>query len=62
MGKILTSKDVCQRLGIPFYKLQYLFDSGKIRDVDRTTTGHRLYTEGDIRRIQEALFGITARG
>ncbi len=58
MGKILTSKDVCQRLGIPFYKLQYLFDSGKIRDVDRISTGDRIYTEDDIKRIQKALFEV----
>ncbi len=61
MGKILTSKDVCQRLRIPFYKLQYLFDSGKIRDVDRISTGDRIYTEADIRRIQEVLFGVTTK-
>jgi DNA-binding transcriptional MerR regulator len=61
MGKILTSKDVCQRLGIPFYKLQYLFDSGKVRDVDRISTGDRIYTEADIQRIRKALFGVTAK-
>lgn len=61
MGKILTSKDVCQRLKIPFYKLQYLFDSGKIRDVDRISTGDRVYTEVDILRIKEALFEMMAK-
>ncbi len=61
MEKILTSKDVCRRLGIPFYKLQYLFDSGKIRDVDRISTGDRVYTEEDIKRIKEVLFGMLAK-
>ncbi len=61
MEKILTSKDVCRRLGIPFYRLQYLFDSGKIRDVDRISTGDRVYTEADVRRIQESLFGVAAK-
>ncbi len=58
MGKILTSKDVCRRLGIPFYKLQYLFDSKKVRDVSRTTTGDRIYTEEDIHQIRKALFEV----
>ena len=62
MGKILTRKDVCQRLRIPFYKVQYIFDSGKIRDVARTTTGNRIYTEEDIKRIKEVLFGISVKG
>lgn len=61
MGKILTSKDVCQRLGIPFYRLQYLFDSGKIKDVDRISTGDRVYTEEDIPRIKKALFEVMAK-
>ncbi len=61
MEKVFTSKDVCQVLKIPFYKLQYLFDSGKAQDVSRTTTGDRLYTEEDIRRIKETLFGVTAK-
>ncbi len=61
MEKIFTSKDVCTILNIPFYKLQYLFDSGKIRDVSRTTTGDRLYTEEDIQRIRKALFEVMTK-
>ncbi len=58
MEKILTSKDVCRELKIPFYKLQYLFDSGKVRDVSRTTTGDRIYTEDDVKVIKKALFDL----
>ena len=61
MGRILTSKDVCRELRIPFYKLQYLFDTGKIQDVERTSSGKRVYTEGDIKVIREALFEVMAK-
>ena len=58
MGKVLTSKDICVELNIPFYKLQYLFDAGKIRDVSRTSSGKRVYTEEDIKEIKQALFEL----
>ncbi len=58
MGRVLTSKDICRELKIPFYKLQYLFDTGKVRDVQRTSSGKRVYTEKDIKMIREALFEI----
>jgi DNA-binding transcriptional MerR regulator len=58
---VLTSKDICRELKIPFYKLQYLFDTGKIRDVQRTSSGKRIYREEDINVIREALFEVTAR-
>ncbi len=61
MGRILTSKDVCMELSIPFYKLQYLFDTGKIRDVERTSSGKRVYTDGDIKVIKEALFEVATK-
>lgn len=61
MEKIFTSKDVCQKFKIPFYKLQYLFDSGKIKDVTRTTTGDRIYSEDDIKRIRRVLFEVMAK-
>ena len=58
MGRVLTSKDICQELKIPFYKLQYLFDTGKVRDVQRTSSGKRIYREEDINVIKEALFSM----
>ncbi len=61
MGKVLTSKDVCMELKIPFYKLQYLFDTGKVRDVQRTSSGKRIYSEADIKVIREALFDVSAK-
>lgn len=61
MENIFTSKDVCRELKIPFYKLQYLFDSGRVRDVSRTSTGNRVYTENDIKRIRELLFEVSAK-
>lgn len=61
MGRVLTSKDICQELKIPFYKLQYLFDTGKVRDVQRTSSGRRTYTREDIKVIREALFEVMAK-
>ncbi len=61
MEKILTSRDVCKKLEVPFYKLQYLFDTGKIRDVQRTSSGKRIYTEDDINIIREALFEVASK-
>ena len=61
MGRVLTSKDICRELKIPFYKLQYLFDTGKIRDVQRTSSGKRIYPTGDIIVIREALLEVMAK-
>ncbi len=61
MGRVLTSKDICRELKIPFYKLQYLFDTGKVREVQRTSSGKRVYTEEDIKPIREALFEVSAK-
>ncbi len=61
MTKVLTSKDICRELKIPFYRLQYLFDTGKIKDVERTSSGKRIYAEGDIKVIREALFEVSAK-
>ncbi len=58
MEKVFTSKDVCRELKIPFYKLQYLFDSGRVRDVYRNSTGNRIYTEDDVKVIKKALFDL----
>ncbi len=61
MGMVLTSKDICRELKIPFYKLQYLFDTGKVQDVQRTSSGKRVYTKEDIGVIREALFEVMAK-
>jgi DNA-binding transcriptional MerR regulator len=61
MTIVFTSKDICKKLKIPFYKLQYLFDTGKIQDVQRTSSGKRIYTEGDIKAIGDVLFEVMAK-
>ncbi len=61
MGRILTSKDICRELNIPFYKLQYLFDTGKVRDVQRTSSGKRIYMEDDIKDIRQTLFEVSTK-
>ncbi len=61
MTTVLTSKDVCKELGVPFYRLQYLFDAGKVRDVQRTSSGRRVYTKEDIKLVREALFEVMTK-
>ncbi len=61
MGRVLTSKDICRELNIPFCKLQYLFDTRKVRDVQRTSSGKRIYTEMDIKAIRAALCEVAAK-
>ena len=61
MEMIFTSKDVCRELKIPFYKLQYLFDTGKVKEVCRTSSGKRVYTKENIGVIREALFGVAPK-
>ena len=61
MGRVLTSKDVCRELNTPFYKFQYLFDTGRILDVQRTSSEKLIYMEEDIKLIKQALFEVSAK-
>ncbi|MCP4254143.1 MAG: MerR family transcriptional regulator [Candidatus Scalindua sp.] len=61
MGRVLTSRDICRELGILPYKLQYMFNTGKIREVERTSSGWRVYTKNDVKAIKKALFKEKAR-
>jgi DNA-binding transcriptional MerR regulator len=48
---LLSSRDVCKKLGIAYHKLEYLFFHGQIAEPHRTTGGRRLFSEADIKRI-----------
>ncbi|MGR3318777.1 MAG: hypothetical protein ACUZ8O_09895 [Candidatus Anammoxibacter sp.] len=63
MEKLLNSSDVCQRLNIPNYKLDYLFKSRKLKKENFNTLGNRqlVFNEGDLDKIKEALFGINSK-
>jgi DNA-binding transcriptional MerR regulator len=58
--KLLSTSEVLIRLGIPMYKLRYLFQVGKLNDRDfiKLHNGHRVYRECDIPKIREALFSV----
>jgi DNA-binding transcriptional MerR regulator len=59
--KILSTSEILKILGIPMYKLRYLFQVGKLRDDDfiKLGNGHKVYRESDIPKIKAALFEIT---
>lgn len=59
--KILSTGEVLKILGIPMYKLRYLFQVGKLRDSDfiKLGNGHKIYRKSDISKIKEALFEIS---
>lgn len=55
--EILTSRDVCRELKIPYHRLEYAFFNGLIPEVAKTSGGRRVYTEADVRRIAAIIHG-----
>lgn len=57
-GKLLTVSEVLRLLDIPRYRLNYLFDSRKLRSEDFLTlpNGHRIFRESDLEKIKEVLW------
>ena len=53
--KILTAKDVCNTLNIPYWRLEYLFKAGKVSEVQRTSTNQRVFTKKDLAQIKDVL-------
>ena len=53
--KIYTSGEVARLLGIPFNKLLYLENTGKIDPAKRTGTYKRYYTKEDLEMLKEQL-------
>ncbi len=62
--KLLSTSEVLRILSIAKHRLDYLFECRKLKREDFITlqNGHRIYRYGDLAKIREALFGITARG
>ncbi len=58
--KLLSTSEVLRKLNIAKHKLNYLFESRKLKREDFTTldNGHRIYRQSDIARIKEALFQV----
>ncbi len=62
-GKLLSTSEVLRVLNIAKHKLDYLFESRKLRREDFTTldNGHRIYKESDLNKIKQALFEVSAK-
>ncbi len=58
--KLLSTSEVLRTLNIAKHKLDYLFESRKLRREDFTTldNGHRIYQESDLNKIRQALFEV----
>lgn len=56
--KLLSTSEVLRKLNIAKHKLDYLFESRKLRREDFTTldNGHRIYKEADVNKIRQVLF------
>ncbi|MCR4321306.1 MAG: hypothetical protein NUV74_13340 [Candidatus Brocadiaceae bacterium] len=56
--KLYTVSNVLRLLRVPRYKLDYLFDSRRLKEEDflRMPNGHKVFRESDIPKIQQALF------
>ena len=61
--KLLSTSEVLRVLNIAKHKLDYLFESRKLRREDFTTlgNGHRVYRQGDLCKIKEALFEVSTK-
>jgi len=54
MPALWTLGEVAEMLNVPEHRIQYLFRSRKIPDVQRIG-GRRVFTQEDVRRAAEAL-------
>ena len=61
--KLLSTSEVLRILNIAKHKLDYLFESRKLRREDFTTldNGHRVYRQSDLSKIREALFEVSTK-
>ncbi len=61
--RLLSTSEVLRMLNVPSYRLDYLFKSRKLKAEDFTTldNGHRVYRQGDLSKIREALFEVSAK-
>jgi hypothetical protein len=61
--KLLSTSEVLRELNIAKHKLDYLFESRKLKREDFTTldNGHRIYKVGDLNKIKKALFDVMSK-
>lgn len=61
--KLYTLTQVVQKLNIAKHKLNYLFDSRRLKTEDflKLPNGERVYRESDIERIKRVLFEVSTK-
>ncbi|KXK28783.1 MAG: hypothetical protein UZ01_02523 [Candidatus Brocadia sinica] len=62
--RFFSLKEVLGILNIPKHRLDYLFDSRRLKSEDflKLGNGHRVFKEGDIVKIKQALFDVQTKG
>ncbi len=61
---LLSTSEVLRILNVPSYRLDYLFKSRKLKPEEFATlkgSKHRVYRYGDLAKIREALFEVSAK-
>jgi hypothetical protein len=53
--EIFTAKDICKKFNLPYWRLEYLFRSGNISEVNRTTSNNRIFFKSDVKEIKDYL-------
>lgn len=61
--KLYTLSQILQMLNIARHRLNYLFDSRKLKAEEflRLPNGERVYRESDLEKIKRALFEVGAK-
>lgn len=61
--KLYTLNEILKILNIPRHRLNYLFDSRKLRSEDLLIlpNGHRVYRESDLLIIKKALWEVSTK-
>jgi DNA-binding transcriptional MerR regulator len=60
---LFSTSEVLRILNIAKHRLDYLFESRRLKREDFTTlgNGHRVYRQSDLNKIKQALFEVTAK-
>ena len=61
--KLFSTSEVLRIFSIAKHKLDYLFESRRLRREDFLTlqNGHRIYRESDLNKIKEALWEVATK-
>ncbi len=63
MVPLLTTQDLTRKLGVPYYRIHYLFSSGRLNSADYGMVNRsRVYTPADVAKIRRALRSVNGKG